>query len=88
MARAIQRIAARGDFLIHYVYLAGNAGLDVAKRFREAVELTYAQLADMPGIGAAGKIQRGKHSGVRLWRVRGFENYVIAYRPRPRGSCH
>ena len=32
MARAVQRPAARRDFIIHYVYLAENAGLDVAKR--------------------------------------------------------
>ena len=46
MARAVQRPAARRDFVIHYVYLAENAGLDVAKRFRQAVESAYAQLAE------------------------------------------
>ena len=51
MARAVQRPAARRDFIIHYVYLAENAGLDVAKRFRQAVESAYSQLAEMPGMG-------------------------------------
>ena len=37
MARAVQRPAARRDFIIHYVYLAENAGLDVAKRFRQVL---------------------------------------------------
>ena len=50
MARAVQRPAARRDFIIHYVYLAENAGLDVAKRFRRAVEAAYTQLAEMPGM--------------------------------------
>ena len=73
MARAVQRVAARRDFINHYVYLAENAGLDTAKRFREAVELTYAELAHNPGIGAPGKVRQGKHAGVRVWPVRNFE---------------
>ena len=45
MAKAVQRPKARRDFIMHYVYLAENAGLAVAKRFREAVQATYADLA-------------------------------------------
>jgi len=85
MARAVQRPAARRDFIIHYVYLAENGGLETAKRFRLAVEKTYAELAEMPGMGAPGKVRQGKHSGVRLWRVRDFEAYLIAYRPHRGG---
>ena len=58
MARAVQRPAARRDFIIHYVYLAENAGLDVAKRFRQAVEEAYTQLAQMPGIGASARARQ------------------------------
>ncbi len=85
MARAIQRPAARRDFIIHYAYIAENAGLPVAGRFRKAVEATYAELAEMPGIGSPGRVRRGKHSGVRLWRVSEFENYLIAYRSHREG---
>jgi toxin ParE1/3/4 len=85
MARAVQRPAARRDFIIHYVYLAENAGLDVAKRFRAAVESTYAQLAEMPGMGAPAKLRQRKHAGVRIWGVRGFEDYLIAYKSRRGG---
>jgi hypothetical protein len=35
--RAIQRPAARRDFVTHYLCLAEHASLDVAKRFRSAV---------------------------------------------------
>src|SRR5437870_12479474 len=80
MARAVKRPAARRDFITHYVYLADNAGLDTAKRFRDAVEKTYSELAEMPGMGTPGKVRQGRHAGVRLWRVRGFEQYLIAYR--------
>lgn len=81
MARAVQRPAARRDFIIHYVYLAENASLETATRFRQSVESTYAELAKMPRVGTPGKVRRGKHAGVRIWRVRDFEEYLIAYRP-------
>ena len=81
MPRAVQRNAARRDFIIHYAYLLEQAGWTTAQRFREAIERTYLELADMPGMGAPGKIRHGKHTGVRLWRVHDFEEYIIAYRP-------
>jgi plasmid stabilization system protein ParE len=79
VARAIQRTAARRDFIIHYAYLLEHAGIDSAKRFREAVEETYATLAEMPGMGTPGKRQ-GKHTGVRIFPVRTFANYLVVYR--------
>jgi toxin ParE1/3/4 len=85
MSRAVQRPAARRDFITHYVYLAENASPDVARRFRIAVETTYAELAETPGMGTPGKVRQGKHSGIRLWRVREFEQYLIAYRPNRGG---
>ena len=81
MARAVQRTAARRDFIVHYAYLFENAGAGTARRFREAVEQTNAQLAGMPGMGSPGKVRQGKHAGVRIWPVRGFNNYLVAYRP-------
>jgi plasmid stabilization system protein ParE len=85
MARAVQRTAARRDFIIHYAYLAEKAGLDTAQRFGRAVETTYVELAETPGMGAPGKVRQGRHKGVRIWRVRGFEEYLIAYRARRDG---
>lgn len=85
MARAIQREAARRDFLIHFTYLAENAGVDVATRFRVAVEQTYAELAQMPEMGSKRELPGGRHKGIRLWPIRGFRNYWIAYYPRTEG---
>ncbi len=85
MARAVQRPAARRDFIVHYIYLAENASLETAKRFRQRVEKTYAELAETPGMGAPGKVRQGKHAGVHIWRVRDFEHYLIAYRPHRDG---
>jgi plasmid stabilization system protein ParE len=81
MARAFQRPAARRDFLIHYAYLLEHASLPTAKRFRQAVERSYSRLANNPGLGAPHKLRHAKYSTVRLWPVRGFASYLIAYRP-------
>lgn len=85
MSRVVQRPAARQDFIIHYAYLAEKAGLETARRFRQAVGRTYTELARMPEMGVPGKIGEGKHAGVRLWRVRRFREYLIAYRPHQEG---
>jgi toxin ParE1/3/4 len=85
MARAIQRPAARHDFIVHYSYLLEHAGLAVAKRFREVVEEAYTKLADRPGIGSPRKFRQAKYENVRLWPVRGFRSYLIAYRPHSDG---
>ena len=85
MPRVVQRPAARQDFIIHFAYLAEKASLETARRFREAVDRTYTELASMPQMGVPGKVGEGKHSGVRLWRVRGFREYLIAYRPHSEG---
>jgi toxin ParE1/3/4 len=85
MLRVVQRPAARQDFIIHFVYLAERAGLGTARRFREAVDQTYAELARMPEMGVPGKVGEGKHAGVRLWRVRRFREYLIAYKPSREG---
>src|SRR5258708_2193811 len=85
MARVVQRTAARRDFVIHYAYLAEEAGIDVARRFRLAVERTYAELAEMPRMGTPGKVLKGKHAGIRIWPVHDFREYLVAYRQRRGG---
>jgi toxin ParE1/3/4 len=77
MARITQRPAARRDLMHHFVYLTEHAGLETAQRFRQAAQETYAELAEMPQIGVSGKVRQGRFADVRLWRVRGFENYLI-----------
>jgi plasmid stabilization system protein ParE len=60
---------------------AEHAGIEVAKRFRAAVERTYEELAYAPRIGSAQKLREGRHAGIRLWPVRDFGNYWIACHP-------
>jgi toxin ParE1/3/4 len=81
MPRITQRPAARRDLIQHFVYLAEHAGLETARRFRQAAQQTYEELAAMPQMGASRKVRQGRFAEVRMWRVRSFENYLIFYRP-------
>jgi toxin ParE1/3/4 len=81
MARVLKREAAKRDLIGHFVHLAENASLEVARRFKEGARKTFSKLAETPGMGTPGKIRHGRYADVRLWRVGGFERYLIAYRP-------
>jgi toxin ParE1/3/4 len=43
------------------------------------------QLARMPGMGRAREFENQELAGVRSWVIRGYENYLIFYRPVPGG---
>jgi hypothetical protein len=36
-------------------------------------------------MGTPGKVRQGKHAGVRIWRIRDFEEYLVAYGPHAGG---
>ena len=81
MARVLKREAAKRDLIRHSVYLAENASLEVGRRFKEAARKTFSKLAETPGMGTPGRVRHGRYADVRLWRIGGFERYLIAYRP-------
>jgi toxin ParE1/3/4 len=51
----------------------------VARRFLEAAYDSFEFLADHPMIGRARP--EFSHPGLRSWRVQGFRNYLVFYRP-------
>jgi toxin ParE1/3/4 len=79
----IQPAAAR-DMEEQADYLAQRS-LDAATRFARAVEETFQQLASMPGMGSPREFRNPALAGLRVWRLRGFENYLIFYRPVEQG---
>jgi len=85
MARVVRREAAKRDLVRHFVYLAENATLKIARSFKDAAHDTFVALSEAPEMGAPHKIRQGKFAGIRLWRVNGFERYLIAYRPIKEG---
>ena len=80
MPRIIKRLAAKRELTQHFVWFAEEAGLEVARRFLKSAEKSFQDLAEMPGMGPL-KVHEGKFAGVRMWRVAGFENFLIFYRP-------
>ena len=69
----------------HFVYLAENAGLAVAERFLACAEASFDELARQPLMGAPLALKHPDLAGMRKWRIRGFDNHLVFYQPRPEG---
>ena len=68
------------------VYLAEESGSDeLAFRFLHAAQATFERLAAMPAMGVARKYHDPALLDVRMWRIAGFENYLIFYQPSGNG---
>jgi len=85
MPTVTKREAARRDLVGHFVYLAENAGLDLAERFLANAEASFQELAQQPRMGAPLTLTHPGLAGLRKWRVKGFNNHLVFYQPRPDG---
>ena len=85
MPKVYQREAARRDLVEHFVYLAENASLDMAERFLAHAEASFDDLAGQPMMGAPLTLKSPELAGLRKWRVKDFDNYLIFYAPRRDG---
>ena len=59
--------------------------MDAADRFLEAAYHCFQELARTPNMGNPRTFAAARLSGLRSFRVRGFENYLVFYRPIPDG---
>ncbi len=79
MSREIfKRPQAERDIEECFVYIAED-NLDVGVRFLVAVEDSLEQLAKFPSIGKRRNFSDARFQNVRMWRVKGFESYLIFY---------
>ena len=62
-------------------YLLEEAGLETALRFYDAAAATFEKLARMPGLGERRASPNPRLAGLRVWRIEGFPNHLIFYRP-------
>ena len=88
MARSLVRKCPRAlrDLSDIAVYLAEESGTeDLAFRFLDAADASFDDLAAMPAMGAARDYRHPALAGVRMWRIAGFDNYLIFYRPAENG---
>jgi len=79
MARIQKRPAAKRDLTLHFAWLAGEAGVELARKFLAAADESFQLLSRMPRIGPV-KIYEGKFAGIRMWPITGFEEFLIFYR--------
>ena len=64
------------------VYLVEESGSDeLAFRFLDAAEASFGSLGAMSEMGTARKYKDPALVDVRMWRVPGFPNHLIFYRP-------
>jgi len=83
MARSLveKRPQAIQDLSDIALYLADQSGRDdLAFHFLDAAESSFEDLAAMPTMGTARDYVDSALADVRLWRVAGFDNYLIFYR--------
>ena len=85
MPSAQIREAARRDLVDHFVYLAENAGMDVAERFLTRAESSFGDLAGQPLMGAPLPLQHADLTGLRKWRIKDFDSHLIFYQQRHKG---
>lgn len=83
MPRIAQSEATRRDLIEHFVYLAENAGLDVADHFLAQAEVTFENLVRQPMIGTPLHLKHAALAQVRKWSVREFNNHLVFYVPYP-----
>ena len=80
MAKIKRTPQAKQDLRHHVLYLA-QSNPDIAERFIDNSEATFAQLAVMPKLGKLQTFKPAALAGTRRWFVAGFENYLIFYLP-------
>ncbi len=80
----IVRDAARADLSHAFAYI-GEDSLPAADRFLRAAADTFVRLAEMPGMGHTYAQRAAGSDAFRVWPVKGFENWLIFYRPTAGG---
>lgn len=79
--RVRRRIQAKLDLINHAVYLLTESSPETADRFVDAAEAAFTQLAGQPQMGWQLTFRNHRLSDMRVWRVKGFTDYLIFYRP-------
>ena len=69
------------DIDSHADYLAVKASAEVAARFLEAASRTFALLATQPQMGWRSRVRLRELKQLRVFRVEGFAERLIIYRP-------
>lgn len=80
MPRIIKRTRAARDLLECFVAI-GEDSEQAAVRFLDSAEKTLRLIAGRPAIGRPADFPNPALAGVRRFPIKGFERYLIFYRP-------
>jgi toxin ParE1/3/4 len=83
MTRRVRRNSLfERDLAESALYLGDHASVDTGLRFLEAAEETVRWSAETPLVAAHFESADAKLAELRVWSVKGFENYLIFFRLR------
>jgi toxin ParE1/3/4 len=71
---------AETDLNIHFIYFGENAGVEIALRFNNSTKESFYRLCETPLIGVSRDFLNQELPNLRMWFVKGFEDYLIFYR--------
>jgi len=78
--RVIWHRLAEEDLTEAYLYIGADSP-DAAERLLDAVEEAVQFLLENPGVGRLRDFRSPRAQGVRSWVVKGFQSYLVFYRP-------
>jgi toxin ParE1/3/4 len=70
---------AETDLHTHIIYLAENAGIEMARRFNSSAKESFDRLCETPFIGVRRDFSLARVSDLRMWFVKNFDDYMIFY---------
>ena len=85
MSGRVWKTSAATDDLIECATYLGERSPSATDRFLDAVAEGLDLLVRMPQLGAVYEPRNPRLEGIRIWRVKGFEKYLVFYRPAIEG---
>lgn len=79
MTRGIELLPAAEQDFDQIVRYLSERDPDLGMRFFDATRETLAFLAKMPGMGSPYRTENTALKGLRRWRIRDFESYLVFY---------
>jgi toxin ParE1/3/4 len=76
----VQKMSQAKADLVEITAFIAEDNPEAAQAFLDAAEATFDFIASMPLMGRAYRVQSPAAMGMRVWRVEGFEHYLILYR--------
>ncbi len=80
-ARFVLRAAAQRDLNAFADYFEAKAGKDLALRFVASARASFVALGESPNLGPSVASYSAELGDLRKWRITGFQEYLIFYRP-------